>query len=99
MRITDAQAQTIRDAAHNLFGEGARVILFGSRLNDAAKGGDIDLMLDLSEPVENPALMAARMAAKVSRAIGGRKVDVVISAPNLRVLPIHEIAIREGRRL
>lgn len=53
-------------------------------------------MLELPEPVENPALMAARIAALVSRAMHGRKVDVLISAPNLMRLPIHDIAFKEG---
>lgn len=37
--------------------------------------------------------------ARVSRAMHGRKVDVVISAPNLQSLPIHDIARREGELL
>ena len=73
--------------------------IFGSRLDDAAHGGDIDLMLELPEPVDNPALMAAQMAALVSRAMCGRKVDVLLSAPNLMRLPIHEIAFKEGQLL
>lgn len=70
--------------------------IFGSRLDDAAHGGDIDLMLELSEPVDNPALMAAQMSTQVSRAMRGRKVDVLLSAPNLMRLPIHDIAFKEG---
>ncbi|MCU0842314.1 MAG: nucleotidyltransferase domain-containing protein [Thiobacillaceae bacterium] len=99
MRLTTSQAKLIRDTAHDLFGDGVRVVLFGSRLDDTAHGGDVDLMLEIRQPVENPALMVARMAAKVSRAMRGRKVDVVLSAPNLRRLPIHEIASREGQVL
>lgn len=56
-------------------------------------------MLELPEPVENPALMAARMAAQVSRAMRGRKVDVLLCAPNLMRLPIHDIAFEEGKLL
>ena len=73
--------------------------VFGSRLDDTAKGGDLDLMLELPEPVENPALMAARLSALVSRLMFGRKVDVLLSAPNLKRLPIHELAFKEGQLL
>ena len=73
--------------------------VFGSRLDDAARGGDLDLMLELSEPVDNPALMAAQMAARVSRIMNGRKVDVLLSAPNLMRLPIHDLAFKEGELL
>jgi predicted nucleotidyltransferase len=99
MRLTDYQIQTIRQRACQLAGSQSRVRVFGSRLDDAAHGGDIDLMLELPDPVDNPALMAAQMAAQVSRAMHGRKVDVLISAPNLLRLPIHDMAFKEGKLL
>jgi hypothetical protein len=43
--------------------------------------------------------MAAHMAAQVSRAMHGRKVDVLISAPNLMRLSIHDMASKEGQLL
>jgi hypothetical protein len=90
MRLTDDQIQAIRQSAQQIGGEQSHVRVFGSRLDDSARGGDLDLMLELSAPVDNPALMAAR----VSRAMHGRKVGVVISAPNLMHLPIHDIAFQ-----
>lgn len=99
MRLTDPQIQAIRRPACEVAGDQARIRVFGSRLDDTARGGDLDLMLELPEPVVNPALMAARMAAKVSRSMSGRKVDVLVSAPNLMRLPIHDIAFKEGQLL
>ncbi len=99
MRLTDEQMEAIRQSARQIGGELARVRVFGSRLDDSARGGDLDLMLELPESVDNPALMAAQLAARASRALHGRKVDVLISAPNLMRLPIHDIAFREGRLL
>ena len=99
MRLTDEQMEAIRQSARQIGGELARVRVFGSRLDDSARGGDLDLMLELPESVDNPALMAAQLAARASRALHGRKVDVLISALNLMRLPIHDIAFREGRLL
>lgn len=96
MRLNIHQIQAIIHLAHQVAGDQARVRVFGSRLDDTAHGGDIDLMLELPEPVVNPALMAAQMSAQVSRAMHGRKVDVLLSAPNLMRLPIHDIAFKEG---
>jgi predicted nucleotidyltransferase len=96
MRLTPFQIQTIRNATQEVAGSSARVRLFGSRLEDAARGGDVDLLLECDDQVDEPALLAARLAARVSHAMGGRKVDVVIRAPNLQVLPIHTIATKEG---
>ncbi len=56
-------------------------------------------MLELPNPVDNPALMAAQMSTRVSRVMHGRKVDVLLSAPNLMRLPIHDIAFNEGQLL
>jgi hypothetical protein len=39
------------------------------------------------------------MAAQVSRTMSGRRVDVLLSAPNLMRLPIHDIAFKEGQLL
>ncbi len=99
MRLTPDQIQGIRRIAIRLAGEQVTVRVFGSRLDDNGRGGDLDLLLELSEPVANPALLAAQVSAQVSRLMGGRKVDVVLAAPNLRRLPIHDLAIREGQPL
>jgi hypothetical protein len=99
MRLTERQAHDIVQLAHQLVSEQVRVHLFGSRLDDKARGGDLDLMLEVPEPIDNPALVAARFAAKVTRLMQGRRVDVLLSAPNLKRLPIHDIAFSEGRLL
>jgi predicted nucleotidyltransferase len=99
MRLTASQRTAIRTSAIMLAGKAARVWLFGSRLRDEARGGDVDLLLELDYDVDEPAQLSARMAAQVSRAIYGRKVDVLIKAPNLQFLPIHAVALAEGTRL
>ncbi len=96
MRLTQPQAAEISRLATALAGAGARVRLFGSRVDDAARGGDVDLLLELPDPVENPALMAAKLSAGISRIFAGRHVDVLIMAPNLMRLPIHDVALRDG---
>jgi hypothetical protein len=40
--------------------------------------------------------MSARIASRISRAMNGRKVDVLFKAPNLQEQPIHQIAARQG---
>lgn len=99
MRLTDSQIQTIRQLAQKVAGNHTSVRVFGSRIDDTARGGDLDLMLEFTEPVDNPALIAAQLSAKVSRIMHGRKVDVLLSAPNLMRLPIHDVAFKEGQVL
>lgn len=96
MRLTLSQIDMIRQAAQSVFGDLVRVTLFGSRINDKAKGGDVDLMVEVPNIVDEPALLGARVASRVSRAMDGRRVDVIVKAPNLKIQPIHEIATRNG---
>jgi predicted nucleotidyltransferase len=96
MRLTNQQINTIRQISCQIAGDKSHVRVFGSRLDDSVRGGDIDLMLELPHAVENPALLAAHLSANVSRAMHGRRVDVLLSAPNLVRLPIHDVAFKEG---
>ena len=96
MRLTPQQAAIIRDTAREVFGADARVWLFGSRVDDSKRGGDIDLLIECDRPITNPAFSAARMAARVQRGLHGRKVDVLLAAPDLLRLPIHDIARSQG---
>jgi len=96
MRLTPQQVSSIRTAVRQLAGEHARVRLFGSRLDDNARGGDVDLLVELPDPVDNPAMLAAQLSARISRALQGRKVDVLLSAPNLQRQPIHDTAREKG---
>ena len=96
MRLNQEQNQAIRRIVHDVAGPTARVRVFGSRLEDNAAGGDLDLLVELPDAVEGPAVLAARLSARVSRSLSGRKVDVLLLAPNLRRLPIHDVAVKEG---
>lgn len=99
MRLTAEQIQGIRRIARQLAGEEAEIRVFGSRLDHSARGGDLDLLLEIPGPIAIPALLAAQVSAQVSRLMDGRKVDVVLVAPNLLRLPIHEVALKEGQPL
>ena len=96
MRLSADQANTIRRIVLEESGSEGVVRLFGSRLDDTARGGDIDLLVQLPRAIDNPALLAARLSARLTRALHGRRVDVLLSAPNLKKLPIHTIAASDG---
>ena len=96
MRLSDDHIQNIKSTAQALLGDGVRVVLFGSRVDDHAKGGDVDLLIEVQQPLAEPALMSARIASRISRAMHGRKVDVLIKAPNLQEQAIHQIAAKQG---
>lgn len=96
MRLQPQRIAAIKRLAAEQFGAGVQVRLFGSRVDDTARGGDVDLLVEVAEPIDQPGLAGARFSVRASRALGGRKVNVVLAAPNLRMAPIHEVARREG---
>ena len=96
MRLTPAQSATIKSTAQAVLGEGVQITLFGSRVHDEQKGGDVDLLIEVQHTLPEPALVSARIASRVSRAMQGRKVDVLLKAPNLQLQPIHRIAAQQG---
>ena len=58
MRLTSEQIQAIRTGVAQVAGQSAKGWLFGSRLHDQARGGDVDLLLELDAPVDEPAQLA-----------------------------------------
>ncbi|WP_111640043.1 nucleotidyltransferase domain-containing protein [Marinomonas shanghaiensis] len=96
MRLTEDKVQAIKQVVAMLAGEDAKVTLFGSRADDNKKGGDIDLLITVDHVVERPAVLSSKISARLIRLFEGRKVDVLLSAPNLQCLPIHLIAQDKG---
>jgi predicted nucleotidyltransferase len=96
MRLS-AQSQTIiHQAVVKRFGNQAQVRLFGSRLDDAAKGGDIDLHVRVQGEVDNPIWEASLLAAQLQRQLDGRKVDVRLQVEMQNTLPVDTVALSEG---
>ena len=96
MRLTPKVQTTIRETVSALAGPGSRVRLFGSRLDDLARGGDIDLMVEVDHDVAQPALFSAQIGARLQQALGDRRIDIVLAAPNVREQPIHRVARETG---
>ena len=88
MRLTPAQQTAILDCAHRHFGDDAHIWLFGSRVDDRKRGGDIDLLVESNE-TDVTALMDHKIhfLVDLQRRIGEQKIDVVLSYPGQRQPP------------
>jgi len=75
MRLSRAEIQAIRDVVcrHD---PDARIRLFGSRLNDQLRGGDIDLLI-LSGKLTYRDKLKIRYQLKDK--LGNRKIDIIIT--------------------
>ncbi len=96
MRLTDEQVRTIRETAREVFGPGVRVRLFGSRVDDDARGGDIDLLVESETPVEDALDKELKLVARLQRRLGDQRIDVLVVDPRTRLRPVHEEALRTG---
>ncbi|MEB3197593.1 MAG: nucleotidyltransferase domain-containing protein [Candidatus Sericytochromatia bacterium] len=56
MRLTSGQVDTILTEVARVLGPEARVWLYGSRLQDSARGGDVDLLIELTARPSLPQL-------------------------------------------
>ena len=96
MRLTPEQAAIIRSAAAEVFGSDARVWLFGSRVDDDKRGGDIDLYLETAQTSSSAIRRQARLWSLLQQKLGEQRIDIVVRAAGTRSQPIHEIARLTG---
>ncbi len=96
MRLTDFEALAIIRKAKEFFGEKAKVYLFGSRVDDQKKGGDIDLYI-VTDKSDNLLERKIQFLAALTKEIGEQKIDVIFAEDPTR--KIEQIAQKEGIEL
>lgn len=74
MRLSAAQTEIILNCVRQQFGADAQVMLFGSRLDDAAHGGDVDLLV---ESANHPTLHQRALATLALEQALNLPVDIV----------------------
>lgn len=76
MRLTKFQYRSIKNTFLEVFEKG-EIYLFGSRVDDNKKGGDIDLYIKTDQ--NNLQRKKIKFLAKLKQQIGEQKIDVVFS--------------------
>lgn len=56
MRLNNNEINEIKAVTHSVFGANALVTLFGSRIDDSKKGGDIDLLIKCNKTISRDEL-------------------------------------------
>jgi predicted nucleotidyltransferase len=96
MRLTRYQIMTILDTTHDIMGHDARVIVFGSRLDDQRRGGDLDLVV---ETATRPALLqCAELKLRLENTLQ-MPVDIVARARNDEPSAFQRLAMACGTEL
>jgi predicted nucleotidyltransferase len=76
MRLTLHERESIRRLGLRHFGRAPK--LFGSRLDDSRRGGDIDLLIETDLPLQEAAQRRIDLLADLWLALGERKIDIVL---------------------
>ena len=95
MRLTTAEVQAIREEVGRLDAR-AEVYLYGSRADDASRGGDIDLLV-ISDQLGFRDVLRLRMG--ILDRIGWQQLDLVVRRRNELDEPLAAMAQETGVRL
>lgn len=90
MRLSQYEINTIKSTFLETFKSG-NIYLFGSRVDDMAKGGDIDLYI---QSKNNLPMSKIKFLSQLKQKIGDQKIDVIVSKDIKSVIE-HE-AITKG---
>ena len=95
MRLTPTQHQQILQATRLNFGANANVWLFGSRVDDSRRGGDVDLYVETDQA--SSLLSALRCKIELEESLD-LHVDLVVKEEG-KNKPIYQIAKEQGIQL
>ena len=84
MRLNDLYKKAIKETFLEVFKEG-EIYLFGSRVRDDLKGGDIDLYLVVTDK-SNLLEKKIKFLARLKRKIGEQKIDVIFNTDKNRLI-------------
>ncbi|MFP4487398.1 MAG: nucleotidyltransferase domain-containing protein [Campylobacterales bacterium] len=97
MRLLEQQKNAIKQKALKYFGDDVNVYIFGSRMDDTKRGGDIDIYIK-AKPLDNMLDVKIDYLQALEGELGKQKIDVVIDDGKAQKV-IYEIARREGVEL
>lgn len=96
MRLSTEQTRQITRTVSQLTGGSADVYVFGSRLDDTARGGDIDLLLESAAPLG--LIQRARIKMELEAQLG-LPVDIVEHVRDTPATPFQSLARARATRL
>lgn len=95
MRLTEHEVAAIKRAATAAFGASVIVRLFGSRVDDRKRGGDIDLHFEVDDGCDSDAAID-RFEDILFREIDEQRIDKIFSVRGTVRRPFEQIGYRDG---
>ena len=93
MRISKKRIEIIKQAAMEIFGRDCKMWIFGSRVDDTKRGGDIDIFIEIPHRISDKIKKEIKFLAKLKKELGDQKIDLVV-----RVKGEDDFISREAKR-
>lgn len=93
MRLTPEQVSLVLSLTHSIAGKSALISLYGSRLRDDRRGGDLDLLIETSKNLN--LLEKARLKIALESALS-LPVDILFHQPGDPTSPFYLIAKKQA---
>ncbi len=79
MRLSEEYRTTIKEVLRKHFGEGSKFYLFGSRVDDTKRGGDIDLYIETDfEDFDRAWKAKGKSWVEMQDRLGEQKIDILM---------------------
>ncbi len=91
MRLSNKQREIIEETAIRHFGKDVRVYLFGSRVCEESRGGDIDLYLEALPEGKITVMKKIAFIVDLKKCLGDQKIDVVFKSTDNKAFRFQQI--------
>ncbi|GAQ94208.1 hypothetical protein TAGGR_1387 [Thermodesulfovibrio aggregans] len=99
MRLSEEVLSKIKTLANKHFGESCEVRIFGSRIDNSKRGGDIDIYIK-TDSKENLIELKAKFLAELKMTIGDQKIDLLVESKDKpEENPVYEVARTTGIKI
>ena len=99
MRLSKFEIDNIKSLAYIHFGKDVQVFLFGSRIDDQNRGGDIDLFIHNSNEDRLNIQTKINFLTDLMLKIGEQKIDVVLDTKEARNSGFYKTIYQTGIQL
>ena len=96
MRLTENQRESIKSAVTSVIGGESRIWLFGSRVDDSKRGGDIDLLIETEAVVPSRVGALCQLEGALVVRLGNRRIDILLKDASTADAPIYHAARQAG---
>lgn len=95
MRLSDVEKKSIIKAFNRFSKSGMQLYLFGSRVDETKKGGDIDLLVVLGQGQVKSDFKQLDFIVELKKQIGERKIDVTLALESELITDLFLVSVMD----